>query len=49
MCEGKAIPCRGNKAGPIKVAKDNVAEFMITFDKKEKMGLNLILSEGGAI
>ena len=23
------------------------AEFMITFDKKAKMGLNLILSEGG--
>lgn len=48
MYQGKSIPCAKGKAGPIKVAQDVAAEFMITFDKKAKMGLNLILSEGGS-
>ena len=47
MYQGQSIPCVKGKAGPMKVAKNTPAEFMITFNKKEKMGLNLILSEGG--
>ena len=49
MYNGKAVPCKGNKAGPISVSKDTVAEFMVTFDRKEKMGLNLLLTEGGSL
>ena len=49
MYEGKSVPCKGNKAGPIKVSKDSVAEFMVTFDRKEKLGLNLLLIEGGTL
>ena len=49
MYEGKPVRCVGNKAGPLKVSKDTPAEFMVTFDKKEKLGLSLILSEGGAL
>lgn len=49
MYEGKSVPCKGNKAGPIKVSKDSVAEFMVTFDRKEKLGLNLLLLEGGTL
>ena len=47
MYQGKAVPCSKGKAGPLKVTQGIPAEFMITFDKKAKMGLNLILSEGG--
>ncbi len=46
MYQGKPVRCIKDKAGPMKVCKDVPAEFMITFEKKEKMGLNLILSEG---
>ena len=49
MYAGKSITCKGNKAGPVKVSKDSVAEFMVTFDRKEKMGLNLLLTEGGSL
>ena len=49
MYQGKPIRCSGNKAGPINVSKDTPAEFMVTFDRKEKMGLSLILSEGGTL
>lgn len=49
MYNGKSIPCKGNKAGPISVSKNTVAEFMVTFDRKEKMGLNLLLTEGGSL
>lgn len=49
MYNGKSVPCKGNKAGPISVSKDTVAEFMVTFDRKEKMGLNLLLTEGGSL
>ena len=48
MYQGTAINCENGKAGPMKVSKDVPAEFMITFERKEKMGLNLILSEGGS-
>jgi hypothetical protein len=48
MYQGKAIDCVKGKAGPLQVSKNVPAEFMITFEKKEKMGLNLILSEGGS-
>ena len=46
MYQGKPVKCAKGKAGPMKVSKNIPAEFMITFEKKEKMGLNLILSEG---
>lgn len=46
MYNGRAVNSVGGKAGPIKVTKGVPAEFIVTFDKKEKMGLNLILSEG---
>jgi len=49
MFEGKSVPCKGNKAGPLKILKDSTAEFMVTFDRKEKMGLNLLLTEGGSL
>ena len=49
MYQGKSIKCSGNKAGPVKVLKDTPAEFMVTFERKEKMGLSLILSEGGSL
>ena len=48
MYQGKTIDCVKGKAGPLQVSKNVPAEFMITFEKKEKMGLNLILSEGGS-
>lgn len=48
MYQGKPVKCAKGKAGPMKVSKNVPAEFMITFEKKEKMGLNLILSEGGS-
>lgn len=48
MYQGKAVDCVKGKAGPLQVSKNVPAEFMITFEKKEKMGLNLILSEGGS-
>lgn len=48
MYQGASINCVKGKAGPMKVAKNVPAEFMITFERKEKMGLNLILSEGGS-
>lgn len=48
MYQGKPVKCTKGKAGPMKVSKNVPAEFMITFEKKEKMGLNLILSEGGS-
>ena len=48
MYQGKPVKCVKGKAGPMKVSKNVPAEFMITFEKKEKMGLNLILSEGGS-
>lgn len=47
MYQGKPINCIGGKAGPIKVPADIPAEFIVTFENKEKMGLSLILSEGG--
>ncbi len=43
---GKPVNCNGTKVGPIVVEKDIPAEFMIMFEKKEKMGVRLILSEG---
>lgn len=49
MYNGKSITCKGGKAGPLQVSKGVPAEFMVTFDKKEKMGLNLILTEGGEL
>ncbi len=48
MYQGASINCVKGKAGPMKVSKNVPAEFMITFERKEKMGLNLILSEGGS-
>lgn len=45
--QGKPITHNGTKAGPIKVRKDIAAEFMIIFRKKEKMRVDLILSERG--
>ena len=47
MYQGKPVNCVGGKAGPIKIPADIPAEFMVTFENKEKMGLSLILSEGG--
>ena len=47
MYQGKPVKCNGTKAGPINVTKGTAAEFMITFNKKGKMRVNLILSEGG--
>lgn len=47
MYQGKSVECNGGKAGPVSVIKDVTAEFNITFDRQEKMGLNLILTEGG--
>ncbi|MBD5086421.1 MAG: hypothetical protein HDT32_03575 [Clostridiales bacterium] len=44
--QGKPVNCNGKKAGPMIIEKDNPAEFMIIFEKKEKMGVKLILSEG---
>lgn len=46
--QNKEISCTNGKAGPIEVQKNIPAEFIITFAKKEEMGLNLILSEGGS-
>ena len=47
MYQGKPVKCNDTKAGPINVSKGTAAEFMITFNKKGKMRVNLILSEGG--
>ena len=47
MYQGERVNCTNGKAGPIRVYQSIPAEFMITFEKKTKMGLNLILSEGG--
>lgn len=47
MYQGHPVKCSKGKAGPIQVIKDTPAEFIITFNSKEKMGLSLILSEGG--
>lgn len=44
--QGKPVKCNGKKAGPMIIEKDNPAEFMIIFEKKGKMGVKLILSEG---
>lgn len=49
MYQGQSVKCKGNKAGPISVQKDIPAIFMVTFDRKEKMGLNLLISEGGVL
>lgn len=49
MYKGRSITCKGNKAGPVNVIKDSAAEFMVTFDRKEKMGIRLLLSEGGVL
>lgn len=49
MYQGQSVRCIGGKAGPIQVLKDVPAVFMVTFDRKEKMGLNLILTEGGEL
>ena len=49
MYKGKSISCKNNKAGPIQVSKGEVAEFMVTFDKQGRMGLNLLFTEGGKI
>lgn len=49
MFNGKSFGCKGNKAGPVKVTAGIPAEFIVTFDQKEKLGLNLILSEGGEL
>lgn len=47
MYQGQTVRCVEDKAGPVQVFKDIPAEFVVTFDRKEKMGLSLILTEGG--
>lgn len=49
MYQGQSVRCVGGKAGPIQVIKDVPAVFMVTFDRKEKMGLSLTLTEGGSL
>lgn len=46
MYKGKSVSISNGKAGPLKLSKDEVAEFMVTFGEKGKMGLNLFLYEG---
>lgn len=46
MYKGKSVSVNNGKAGPITLVKGEVAEFMVTFEEKEKMGLNLFLFEG---
>ncbi|MCR5833054.1 MAG: hypothetical protein K6G55_00150 [Selenomonadaceae bacterium] len=43
--QNRKINIVDGKAGPVKVSADNPASFFVTFRRKEKMKLNLILTE----
>lgn len=47
MYKGAAVNYFRGKAGPIQVSQNEAAEFVVTFNAKEKMGISLNLFDGG--
>jgi hypothetical protein len=43
---GKNVPFKNGKAGPIQLSAELPSSFEVMFEEKDEMALNLILSEG---
>jgi hypothetical protein len=43
---GKNVPFKNGKAGPIQLSAGVPSNFEVTFEERDEMALNLVLSEG---